>query len=92
MHLSHLKSLHLGDFEAISDNAGVQSLGDVSVGLLEQLSHQQDNRGCSITTNIVLSGRSTCDHDCRGVLNLHLSEKNISVLGELDLLAKSVSI
>lgn len=84
--ISHLQSFHLGDLEAISDDSGVQTLGDITVGLLEQLSHQQHHRCRSVTANVVLGGRSSRNHDSRRVLDLHLSQEDVSILGKLDLL------
>jgi hypothetical protein len=63
----------------------MQSLGNVSVCLLQQLSHQQHHGCSSIAADIILCGRSTGNHDSRGVLDLHFAEENVSIFGELDL-------
>jgi hypothetical protein len=63
----------------------VQTLRDVSVGLLQELSHKQHDRGSTVTTDIILSSGSSRNHDGSRVLDLHLTEEDIAVLGELDL-------
>jgi hypothetical protein len=63
----------------------VQSFRDISVCLLEKLANQHNHRGGSVTANIVLSGRCSSNHNGGRVLYLHLSEENVSILGQLDL-------
>lgn len=82
---THLQGLDLGKLKAISDDPGVQSLGDVSVGLLQQLAHQHHHRGGSVAANVVLRSRCSGNHDGGRVLYLHLSQEDVAVLGQLDL-------
>lgn len=63
----------------------MQALGDVPVSLLQQLAHQQNDRRCAISADIVLGGGRARNHDGGRVLDLHLSEEDVAVLGELDL-------
>lgn len=58
-----LEGLVLCNLVAIREHSGVQTLGDLTVCLLQQLSHQQDHRGCSITGNIILCSSGACNHD-----------------------------
>lgn len=69
----YLQGLDLGNLKAIGDYTWVQTLGDISLGLLEKLAHQEYDRGSSISADVVLGGGSSCDHDRRRVRNLHLS-------------------
>lgn len=61
--ITYFQGLGLGNLVAISDDTGVQTLRDVTLRLLQKLSHQQNNRCCSITGNIILCGRSASDHN-----------------------------
>lgn len=88
---THLKSLNLGNLETIGDDTRVQSFRNVSVCLLEKLTNQHHHGGGSVTANIVLSGRGSSNHNGGRVLYLHLSEENVSILGQLDL-GSSVSL
>jgi len=54
---------------------------DKSLGLLEHFTDEQHIRGGTITDNIVLGSRSTSNHGGCGVLDLHLVEQNVAVLG-----------
>lgn len=85
--MPYLESLNLGNFEAIGNDSGVQSLGDEAVGLLQELAHEEDDRGGAIAADVVLSSRSSGNHDGRRVLYLHLAEKNVSILCKLNLYA-----
>ena len=80
-----LERLRLGNLETVCDYPGVKTLGDVTIGLLEELSHQQHHRCCAVTANVVLGGRSTGDHDSCGVLYLHFAEEDVAILCQLDL-------
>lgn len=83
--LSYLESLNLGNFEAVGDDAGVQTLRDEAIGLLEKLTDQQHDGGGTVTANVVLGGGGTGNHDGSRVLYLHFAEKNVAILCELDL-------
>jgi hypothetical protein len=90
--ITHVESLCLGNIKTVSDDARVQALGNVSVGLLQQLSHQQHYRRGAVSANVVLRSRCSGNHDGRRVLDLHLSEENVAVFGQFELgkLAKLV--
>lgn len=83
--LIYLQSLSLGNLKAIGDDARVESFGNVSVCLLQQLSHQQHDGSCAISANIVLRSRRSSNHNSSRVLDLHFSQEDVPVLGELDL-------
>lgn len=83
--MSNLQRLGLGDVEAICDDTGVKTLRDVPVCLLQEFADKQHNRGRAVAADIVLSGRSSRDHDSSRVLNLHLAQQDVTVLGKLDL-------
>lgn len=82
---AHLESLSLGNVKTVRDDARVQAFGNVSICLLQELAHKEDNRGRTIAADVVLCRRGSCNHHCSRVLNLHLAEENVAVLGELDL-------
>ncbi|EPE05131.1 hypothetical protein F503_03736 [Ophiostoma piceae UAMH 11346] len=79
------EGLDLGNLETVGDDAGVQALGDVAVGLLQQLADEQHNRGGAVAADVVLCGGGARDHDGRGVLYLHLAEQDVAVFCQLDL-------
>eukprot|EP00091_Calanus_sinicus_P009652 TRINITY_DN22491_c0_g1_i1.p1 TRINITY_DN22491_c0_g1~~TRINITY_DN22491_c0_g1_i1.p1 ORF type:complete len:131 (-),score=29.11 TRINITY_DN22491_c0_g1_i1:23-415(-) len=68
---------------------GVETLGDVEVCLLQELSNKEDSGGGSISGDVVLSCGSSGDQTGSWVLDLHLMEKDISVLGDLDVTGSS---
>lgn len=70
---TRLQRLDLCNFKPVCDDSWVQSFGDVSVGLLQELAYQEHNRRCSVAANVVLGGRGSSNHDGCGVLYLHLS-------------------
>lgn len=63
----------------------MKTLGDVTIGLLEQLTDKKNNGGGAVAANVVLGGGGSRNHDGGGVLNLHFAEEDVSVLGQLDL-------
>lgn len=69
----------------LDENARVESLSEVSLCLAEQLSGEQYIRSGTITGDILLGGGGTGDDGGSRVLNLHLIEKNLTILGHLDL-------
>lgn len=64
----------------------MESFRDVSVCLLQQLSHQQHHGRCAIAADVVLGSRGSSNHDGSRVLDLHFSQQDVSILGKLDLL------
>ena len=49
-----LKGLVLGSFKAFGDNPGVETLANVELSLLQELSNQEDGRGGSVSSYIIL--------------------------------------
>lgn len=84
----YLQGLDLGYLEPIGDYSRVQTLGDVSLGLLEELANQEHHRGGSISADVVLGRGSSRDHDRRRIRDLHLSEKHVAVFRQFDLRRK----
>jgi hypothetical protein len=66
--VSHLESLLLGNVKSFTDNTRVHAFRDVSIGLLEQFSDQEHDRGRSVSTLFVLCYGCSCDHCGGGVL------------------------
>lgn len=63
----------------------MQAFLNVAVRLLQELADQQHHRCCAVATNIILRRRRARDHDSRGVLYLHLAEKDIAVFCQFNL-------
>ena len=49
-----LKGLVLGSFKAFGNNPGVEPLANVELSLLQELSNQEDGRGGSVSSYIIL--------------------------------------
>ena len=63
----------------------MQALGNITVCLLQQLSYQQHHRSGAVTADVILRSRRSSDHNGSWILNLHLTEEDVAVLGEFDL-------
>ena len=79
------KSLFLGNFDSVNNDAGMHSLAQIALSLTHELSNEENVGGGTITNDIVLSGGSATDHSSSGVLDLHLVEENVTILGDLNL-------
>mmetsp|Transcript_17658 Transcript_17658/g.29671 ORF Transcript_17658/g.29671 Transcript_17658/m.29671 type:complete len:499 (-) Transcript_17658:368-1864(-) len=71
--------------EALHDDTRVQPLREVPLRLLQDLAYQQHHARRAISCDVVLGGRCARDHHRRGVLNLHLAQKNVAVLCQLQI-------
>merc|ERR1719310_2452869 len=69
---------------ALSKPSGMKTLGDVEVRLLEELPDEQHSGGGSVPGGVVLSGGGAGDEAGSGVLDLHLVQQHVPVLGDLD--------
>lgn len=69
---THLERLLLGDVETLSDDPRMHTLRDVPIGLLQQLSYEEDDRGGTVSALLVLSHSRPCDHGGSRILDLHL--------------------
>ena len=68
------ESLHLCKLKAINNVSGVHSLADDVLCLAHQFTDEK-NVGCgAVSDNIILSGGSTPNHGCSGVLDLLKAE------------------
>jgi hypothetical protein len=50
----------------------MHTLRDVPIGLLQQLSYEEDDRGGTVSALLVLSHSRPCDHGGSRILDLHL--------------------
>eukprot|EP00048_Salpingoeca_helianthica_P014740 m.223286 g.223286 ORF g.223286 m.223286 type:complete len:355 (-) comp16221_c0_seq1:23-1087(-) len=82
--VQHPERLLLGNVKAVHQRPRVQALGDVELGLLEQLADEQHVRGRAIARHVILRSGSTSNQRGSGVLDLHLLEQDHAVLGDLD--------
>jgi len=67
---AHRKSLLLGQIKTFSNDSRVDTFLDIPVRLLQQLSNEQNDRGCSISDLLVLGNSGTGDHSSGGVLRM----------------------
>uniref|UniRef100_A0A8W7PAJ3 Uncharacterized protein n=1 Tax=Anopheles coluzzii TaxID=1518534 RepID=A0A8W7PAJ3_ANOCL len=80
----NVQRLQPGLVEPVRDDARMQPVRDVQVGLLQQLANDQHDRGGSVPGHIVL-GRTGTGNQRRGrMLDLHLVQQHIAVLGDFD--------
>mmetsp|Transcript_12506 Transcript_12506/g.31646 ORF Transcript_12506/g.31646 Transcript_12506/m.31646 type:complete len:388 (+) Transcript_12506:2521-3684(+) len=79
----------LRDLETFHEDPGVEALVQVLLGLLQQLADHQHGGGRAVAGDVVLRHRRPRDHDGSRVLNLHLSQQHVAVLGELDVSSAS---
>lgn len=82
---ANLERLVLRNLEPVCDDARVQTLLDIAIRLLQQLTDEQHHRCCTIAANVVLRRRGPSNHDRGGVLYLHLTEEDIAILRQFDL-------
>ena len=71
--------------DTVNDDTWVDTLTNVAFSLAHELTNEEDVGGGAITDDVILSGGCTADHSGSGVLDLHLVEKDATILGELDL-------
>jgi hypothetical protein len=83
--LEYLENMLLGEIEAVGDHARVKALGKVTLGLVEELAAKEHGRSSSIAGDVVLSGGGACDKCSSRMLDLHLVEEDVAILGQLDL-------
>ena len=83
--ITHSKSLLLRDVKPFPDDSRMYALGDVAISLLEKFPNKKDNRGGAVANLIILRDRCTRNHSSSGILNLHLGEEDLAVLGHFDL-------
>ena len=74
----------LGEVDALAQQPRVHAVGEVALRLLHQLAHDEHRRGGAIAGDVVLRGRDARDHARGRVLDLHLVEEGVAVLGQLD--------
>jgi len=77
---THLQRLLLGDIETLTDDPRMHTLRDVPIGLFQEFTDEEDDRGGPIPTLLVLGDRRPCDHRRRRVLDLHLGQEDLAVL------------
>merc|ERR1719233_1743215 len=87
--VQNLQSFFLGLIKPFSDDPGVKTLGDLEVCLLQVLPYQQDSGGCSISSDVILSSGSPGNKTGCWMLDLHLMEQHITILGDLDITSSS---
>ena len=83
------EGLHLGKVHTFDKDSWMDSVSDVSLGLSHDFTDEKDIGGGSITNHIVLGSGGSTNHCGGRMLNLHLMEKDGSVLGELNLTSSS---
>ena len=83
--IQELKGLSLGFLQTVNEDARMDSLADIALGLAHKLADEEDISCGAITNDIILSCGCTANHRCRWVLNLHLVQQNATILGKLDL-------
>ena len=89
--LSHLESLKevqrllLGLLEAVNEDSGMDTLTEVPFGLAHELTDEKHIGSCSVTDDIVLSGRCTTNHGSGRVLDLHLVEQHAAIFRQFNL-------
>mmetsp|Transcript_4838 Transcript_4838/g.12157 ORF Transcript_4838/g.12157 Transcript_4838/m.12157 type:complete len:574 (-) Transcript_4838:48-1769(-) len=77
------------DVESLGDDARMQALGGVPLGLFEELAAEEDRGGRSVSRYLVLSSRRPRDQRGSGMLDLHLVKQNVAVLRQFDLAGPS---
>mmetsp|Transcript_5436 Transcript_5436/g.13686 ORF Transcript_5436/g.13686 Transcript_5436/m.13686 type:complete len:423 (-) Transcript_5436:94-1362(-) len=75
------------DCEAFCNGARVKTLSNPTLCFLEDLSHQNDVAGGTITGDIVLCSGGASDEAGSRVLDLHLVQEYVAVLGQLHISA-----
>ena len=78
------RTSRLGELNALGEQPGVDAVGEVALRLLHQLAHDQHRRRGAVAGDIVLRRGNARDHHGRRVLNLHLVQQRVAVLGQLD--------
>ena len=79
-----LEYVLLGGLDALGQQPRVHAVGEVALGLLHELAHDEHRRRRAVAGDVVLRRRNACDHHGRRVLDLHLVEQRVAVLGELN--------
>lgn len=78
------QSLGPGKIESLGQHPRMEALGDVEIGLLQQLADENHCAGGSVASHVVLSSGGSGDERRRWMLDLHLVEQDIAVLGDFD--------
>ncbi|KAG9527101.1 hypothetical protein KCV07_g393, partial [Aureobasidium melanogenum] len=82
--VKELEGLGLCKVVTVGDDSGVEAFGDVALSLLEKLADEDDSRGSTVTSDVVLCSGSAGNHDGGRVLDLHLAQQDTAILGKLD--------
>lgn len=72
---TYVERLLLGELESLCDDTGVETLGNVALGLLHELSDEHDDRSSTVSSNLILSCCCAGNHSGSGVLDLLNVEK-----------------
>ena len=78
-----LQRLAFRHIESLHDHSRMQTLIQIPLRLLQQLSDDEHRRRRPVPGDIILRHRRPRDHDRRRVLNLHLSQQHVPILREL---------
>mmetsp|Transcript_5410 Transcript_5410/g.16070 ORF Transcript_5410/g.16070 Transcript_5410/m.16070 type:complete len:288 (+) Transcript_5410:876-1739(+) len=73
------------EIKTLGDEARMEALREAGFSELHQFTDEHHSGGSAVPSDVVLGGRRACDHAGRGVLDLHLPEQHVAVLGDLDL-------
>lgn len=82
--LENVQRLDATQIETFADNARMQTFGQIDVGLFQQLTDQQNGRGGSIASHVILGSAGSGDQRSSRMLDLHFVQENVAVLGDLD--------
>ena len=90
--LKTIRSTYIEDFEGdvfglfktLADDSGMKTLLDVSVGLFEEFADDEDVGGGAVARDVILRRGRPRDQGGRGMLNLHLVQQDVTVLGQFD--------
>ena len=83
--MTHRQSLLLRNVESFTNDRRMYTFRDEAIGLLEKFADKEHDRGGAVADLVVLSDSGTSDHSSSRVLDLHLGEENLAVLGHFDL-------
>ncbi|EEQ38875.1 hypothetical protein CLUG_03001 [Clavispora lusitaniae ATCC 42720] len=70
--------------EAVHQYAWMDALADKPFSSLQQLAHQKNHGGCSISGDLVLRSGRTCNHHGRWVSDSHFRKQNLAVFGQFE--------
>lgn len=82
--MTYFQGTNLACLESFAQDSRVDAFLNVPLGLLKQLSYEQHYACGSISALVVLSDGCSGYHCCSGVLDLHLCEEDLAVLGHLE--------